>query len=483
MDNTVEIIIKAVDKASGTINGTGSAISKLGAGFKSLTGFSLSAAGGIAMAGAAVNKMIDFTKQAVNETVAYGTSIKDMSRLLGLGVEETSRLVQASDDLFLSQESLTTAMLAASRKGIDTSISGLKALSEQYLSLAPGVERAKFLMDNFGRSGAQMGKLMEVGAAGIDTAMASIQESLVMTNESIANIENYKRSVDNLQDSWMGFKTTVGMAVIPELDLLMRVMTKGKDATEEHYQAINRLENQYAKLASAAAFGSKSAKAGMVEVQAEIDAMNTAFYGLDPTAASNAFATLSDSIIPVTTMMEKLTTSMIFNAAAAGLDADAQLALADAMGLIMPNTLAAMTSLTEWRDQLATGQITISEYEQRVANLATAMERLKAIGNITSTITVNYAASGGIGAAETMAGRDLNGNGIIGKAGGGPVWGNRPYLVGERGPEMFVPKGSGDIVSNKKLGGNNVTFYGDAYFAVDRELTAQDIMKQMRVES
>ncbi len=34
---------------------------------------------------------------------------------------------------------------------------------------------------------------------------------------------------------------------------------------------------------------------------------------------------------------------------------------------------------------------------------------------------------------------------------GGPVMGGRPYIVGERGPEMFVPSRSGHIISNKDL--------------------------------
>jgi len=39
------------------------------------------------------------------------------------------------------------------------------------------------------------------------------------------------------------------------------------------------------------------------------------------------------------------------------------------------------------------------------------------------------------------------------KAIGGPVQSGKPYVVGERGPEMFVPSRSGSIVPNNKLGG------------------------------
>ncbi len=43
---------------------------------------------------------------------------------------------------------------------------------------------------------------------------------------------------------------------------------------------------------------------------------------------------------------------------------------------------------------------------------------------------------------------------------GGPVSQGKPFIVGERGPEMFVPNQSGNIIANNKMGGSpvNVTF-------------------------
>jgi hypothetical protein len=45
-----------------------------------------------------------------------------------------------------------------------------------------------------------------------------------------------------------------------------------------------------------------------------------------------------------------------------------------------------------------------------------------------------------------------------GKADGGPVSSGTPYMVGERGPELFVPRGNGTIVPNHALGGGGDTF-------------------------
>jgi len=62
-----------------------------------------------------------------------------------------------------------------------------------------------------------------------------------------------------------------------------------------------------------------------------------------------------------------------------------------------------------------------------------------------------------------------------GRAMGGPVSGGTAYMVGERGPELFVPKGSGTIVPNGAGRGTtiNLTVNG----AIDSESTARQIVQ------
>jgi phage-related minor tail protein len=54
------------------------------------------------------------------------------------------------------------------------------------------------------------------------------------------------------------------------------------------------------------------------------------------------------------------------------------------------------------------------------------------------------------------------------KASGGPVSGNTSYVVGERGPELFVPNTGGSIVPNDALGGGSVQTHN--YFDIDEAL-------------
>ncbi|WP_395652603.1 phage tail tape measure C-terminal domain-containing protein [Brevundimonas sp.] len=80
---------------------------------------------------------------------------------------------------------------------------------------------------------------------------------------------------------------------------------------------------------------------------------------------------------------------------------------------------------------------------------------------------------GGSG-AQSVIGSML---GFPGRAKGGPVDSNTPYMVGEVGPELFVPRTAGTIVPNNQLGGggSNVTYNINAVDASSfRQLVASD---------
>jgi hypothetical protein len=100
------------------------------------------------------------------------------------------------------------------------------------------------------------------------------------------------------------------------------------------------------------------------------------------------------------------------------------------------------------------------------------------------TIVVNLVA-GLIRAFETLIGFGARIGGAIGgavgalgfgggRAMGGPVSAGTAYMVGERGPELFVPKGSGTIVPNGA--GRGATINLTVNGAIDSESTARQIV-------
>jgi hypothetical protein len=77
------------------------------------------------------------------------------------------------------------------------------------------------------------------------------------------------------------------------------------------------------------------------------------------------------------------------------------------------------------------------------------------------------------------------GTGVWGppRASGGPVSAGNPYLVGERGPELFVPGSSGSIVPNGGLGGNIVNIGPiNVTESSDPETTARTVLQALKRE-
>jgi hypothetical protein len=65
------------------------------------------------------------------------------------------------------------------------------------------------------------------------------------------------------------------------------------------------------------------------------------------------------------------------------------------------------------------------------------------------------------------------------KADGGPVSGGRPYIVGEQGPELFVPGMSGGIVPNHALAGGGVTINQTIQFSANTPAAVRDAVFAM----
>ena len=67
------------------------------------------------------------------------------------------------------------------------------------------------------------------------------------------------------------------------------------------------------------------------------------------------------------------------------------------------------------------------------------------------------------GTVNSLGGLGANGFPSIGfRANGGSVSAGSPYIVGERGPELFVPGAQGNIVPNNAMGGSNIVVNVDA---------------------
>ena len=172
-------------------------------------------------------------EETVGEFTAYAKTVEDMARVTGSSAEEVSRLIQVSDDLQISTASLEQAMAGAVRKGIDPSVDSIASLSDQYLALAPGLERSQFLVEKFGRSGLEMAKLMEQGGDKIREMGEAVDDSLIVTDEAIAANQEYYAAMDNLNDIIQGVKLEIAQGLIPVLTKVAKLMEEVSKKGEE----------------------------------------------------------------------------------------------------------------------------------------------------------------------------------------------------------------------------------------------------------
>jgi hypothetical protein len=221
-----------------------------------------------------VKQGIELAKQAYEATAGvflnYADQVRDMTRATGMSAEETSRLIQVADDVGITYEKLTTSLQMAARQGIDVSTESLKNLSDQYLALEPGVKRTQFLLETFGRSGADMGKMMELGSEGIGKVNASIEDGLILTEEVLKEARAHEILSDMLGDEIQQKKILAGMTVsevvsTAKMNMLVNMRTKELTAAAHATGELSDAE-YFAGIGS-----SKYIEQAREQIQAEID--------------------------------------------------------------------------------------------------------------------------------------------------------------------------------------------------------------------
>lgn len=140
----------------------------------------------------------------------------------------------------------------------------------------------------------------------------------------------------------------------------------------------------------------------------------------------------------------------------------------EALGLTAPLVDSVFNGLTEVVAGTQSAQEAFANFLNSIATML--MDTVKQM--IAQYIALGIARAFGMGISPSAptglfapgAPNAVAGGGIFSGAGpyqfrakGGPVSAGSPYIVGERGPELFVPGRSGSIVPNDKMGGDNVS--------------------------
>jgi hypothetical protein len=338
-------------------------------------------------------------KNVTSEYIAYGDQVTNLSSFIGTSNEQTSRLIQLSDDAFVSYDTLRLAAKNLSEKGVQPTTENLAKLSDQFNNLKPGLERSQFLIDNFGRSGMEMAKIMELGGDKIENMSAAISDSLIIDDAKAASIKKTKQQLDDFNDTMDGMKYDVAGKLLdifnampkPLQDVVGIIGLAGQSG----------LLQQFSQLAIIITSMSKAGGVGTVltSMSTGIKALSTSLLGLQA------------SIAPL-------------------------LAVAAAIGVLVK------VISDNWNLIKMFAVVIGSGMGLDISGLAASVD----VNGDTGALSLNN--------LENLLG---NSNPYGGKkASGGSVRAGTSYIVGENGPEPFVPDVSGKIYPNSSLSGTTV---------------------------
>ena len=155
----------------------------------------------------------------------------------------------------------------------------------------------------------------------------------------------------------------------------------------------------------------------------------------------------------------------------------AQVRFAEAMALTVPVTDSLFDSLLSVVEGTKTAEQAFADFLRSIASMLMDAAKQMIATYISIGIARMFAGvpasqgsgfslsspdiGGTFGVTPKTAGLDFSGA-FSGRALGGAVGAGRPYMVGERGPELFVPGAQGNIVPSNAMGGANVTVNVDA---------------------
>ena len=156
-------------------------------------------------------------------------------------------------------------------------------------------------------------------------------------------------------------------------------------------------------------------------------------------------------------------------------------------------TNASNAFTTDFVNSLLDGQNALQSFKDFARNIVSQIIaiflQMEVVNRILAAVFPNFTgtvgtglfsggASANVGTPDLTAGK-LAGMGGLGGAGGGAMYGGQPRIVGERGPEIFVPHTSGNLMNN----GNSKNAVGGSTTVINQSINfATGVVPTVRAE-
>lgn len=515
--------------------------------------------GPIGVVGQAVG---DTMGRILDSTIKAADGYRKLSEKTGASIEFLSRFTEAADDVFISSESVNSALNIFAKKigGVEDAMDGsgvsagafaaklreigvtsdnmeeaLLQVADRFKEMPNGTDKAALAVQLFGKQGAELIPILNKGRDGIK-AMGDAADALGLTMDTKTSkaVERLKQRQDAFNDTIKGTETRLGKELIPTFLDWTEAQQQANKETGGMLGPLRDLKALYLQLNSANYQAAQAVKTTTNNVK------EFGEWALDVTPPVSAFVGIvgqgGDAFEEIAGRMVT-TSGAILGFSGAMSDAipptqemkDAALGVNSAVGEMPVVYDKAMTATLIYK--LATNQLSFETFKQETATRAVtkalfdgkitteeaaalyqgladksiktedalkrtgkageeaavlidkmndSMGRVKSkdvsltfnafrtpmfndavgtwagLNDKSVTVTVNASAGdvnlpipSGAGSSSPYGTGNNNEYGGA-RAKGGPVKKSRPYLVGEQGPEMFVPYASGYIVPNSQ---------------------------------
>jgi len=428
-------------------------------------------AGAFAVAGGAA--IAGFAVKAIGEFQTLALASGKFADATGLSVENASRWTEVGGDIGIGADSIQTALGKMNKTlgttpelfkelGVDVvrTNSGLTDVNGTFLAVIDRLkeikdpaERARVAAQLLGKGWQEMAQFINLGSAELQKSLDSVSGGQVISAEELKRAKEFRDTTDDLGDIWKSFTITAGGAAVAVVNDFKEGTSSwegfgnslSRGAVATGISKITGLFNDNEEQAKATATEAKrlgDAYGGYVasrlaDSREEIIKLNNAIED-----ESDALETLqgewADLIeeLDVTVKLDNIGVALdeLFTA---GINAFG--GTTEEVRKFNEANLAATTQIAELAQAL--DLTSREEYSIKFAVDAGDLQRAKDI--LTSLMA---ARSGGVEERRFSP-----------RANGGPVSGGSSYIVGERGPEIFTPSGSGMITPNSAIGGNTIT--------------------------
>lgn len=425
------------------------------------------------MALAAGTAIAAFAAKAIGEFQDLALEVDKFRNVTGLSTDASSRWIEVAGDLGIEADAIRNAINKMNREiagnrdefeklGIEIARTNDGAIDvnqtfQNTLAVLRGIkdptERARVATELFGKQWQSVSELITMGASEVKAALEGVGDAKIIDENEIEKAKGLREAQDRLNDAFEEFTLQIGQQLLPSLAAILEFLAELANQTSfwgRAFNVVTGLVTHDMERLHRGFFGPKSVSEGVNEATAAFWANQEAMYrtryrGLELAEAINILDQDTNGLIDTwDEFLGRLDAEEAWNNLEDRIrnyDEAVKRAFAEntpaAWAAADDARRTAQRGVADYIKQLGTIEPKIQTQILALVEEGAFAEVQRRLGILASAQYVSY-----IPAVQPEAPRFPR---LPGRALGGPVSANVPYLVGERGPEMFIPSGSGRI--------------------------------------